>query len=183
MYFGRTPRRLRSSSAFGERVHPHAVAVERDADRVDAEPGEPVERALIAVLLDDDGVAARSSTPLTRSSACSEPEVIRISSAVQAMPASRLSFCDQEFAQRPVALRAAGEAVGRERPAFARQHRVRRGDQRRRAAMLVAVVVAADEIVFRQAGEFGRRRRQAGASSGAKSKRWSWTSFPLSAKD
>ena len=56
-----------------------------------------------------------SSTPLTRSSACSEPETIRMSSAVQAMPASRLSLRDEEFAQRPVALRTAGEAVGRKR--------------------------------------------------------------------
>ena len=58
--------------------------------------------------------------PLTRSSACSEPEVIRISSAVQTMPAVRLSFGAKKFAQRPVALRAAFQAIGRERRAFAR---------------------------------------------------------------
>ena len=33
-----------------------------------------------------------SSVALTRSSACSEPETMRISSAVQAIPASRRSF-------------------------------------------------------------------------------------------
>ena len=32
-----------------ERVHPHAVALERNADRGDAEPVQPVDRALVEV--------------------------------------------------------------------------------------------------------------------------------------
>ena len=59
MYFGVTPLRLEVVERVRQRVHPHAVLVERDADDVDAEPGQPVDRALVAVLLDDDGVAAR----------------------------------------------------------------------------------------------------------------------------
>ena len=43
----------------GQRVHAHAVAVERNADGVDAEPGPAIERALIGLGLGDDGVAAR----------------------------------------------------------------------------------------------------------------------------
>ena len=43
----------------GERVHAHAVAVERNADGIDAEPGPAIERALIGLGLGDDGVAAR----------------------------------------------------------------------------------------------------------------------------
>ncbi len=70
---------------------------------------------------------------------------------------------DQEFAQAPMALRAVdAEAVGGERPAFAAQRRIRRGDHTVDRE-LVLIAVAADEVVFRHAGEFGRRRRQAGA--------------------
>ena len=52
-----------------------------------------------------------------------------MSSALQAMPASRLSFAGEEFAQGTIALRAAGEAVGRERLAFALEHGIDGVDQ------------------------------------------------------
>ena len=38
---------------------PHALLVERDADRVDAKACKPVQRALIALLLDQHGIAVR----------------------------------------------------------------------------------------------------------------------------
>ena len=98
---------------------------------------------------------------MTRSSACSEPEVIRISSAVQAMPAVALELLREEFAQRPVALRAAGKAVGRKVPAFAREHVGRRLEQPIERNM-IGVVVAAGEIVLGEAGPLGGRRRQPG---------------------
>ena len=59
MYFGVMPRALEVGERGGQRVHPHAVVVERNADHVDAEPRQPVQRALIGVLLDDHGIAAR----------------------------------------------------------------------------------------------------------------------------
>ena len=59
MYFGVMPLALEVGERCRQRVHPHALLVERDADRVDAEPRQPVERALIGLLLDQHGVAAR----------------------------------------------------------------------------------------------------------------------------
>ena len=38
MYLGRMPRRLRSSSADGKRIDAQPVIVERNADRIYAEP-------------------------------------------------------------------------------------------------------------------------------------------------
>ena len=46
MYFGRMPSALEVGERGGERIDAHALAVERDAHGVDAEPGKPVERAL-----------------------------------------------------------------------------------------------------------------------------------------
>ena len=84
-----------------------------------------------------------------------------MSSASQAMPASRLSFAGEEFAQRPVALRAAGEPVGRERLALALEHGIDRVDQAV-DRNLVGIVVAADEAVFGKARPPRCRRRQSG---------------------
>ncbi len=42
-----------------QRVHAHALAVERNADGVDAEPGPAIERALIGLGLGDDRIAPR----------------------------------------------------------------------------------------------------------------------------
>ena len=70
---------------------------------------------------------------------------------------------DQEFAQTTMALRAIdAEAIGGKRPAFAPQRRIRRGDHTTDRE-LIGVAVTADEVVFWHAGEFGCRRRQAGA--------------------
>jgi len=88
--------------------------VERNADHIDAEPGQPVQRALIGVLLDNHGVATRQQRPLTRSSACSEPETIRMSSATQLIPGVALEFLVVEIRASDGNLRAAGEAVGGE---------------------------------------------------------------------
>ena len=43
----------------GQRIHAHAIAVERNADRVDAKPRPAIERALIGFGFGDDGIAAR----------------------------------------------------------------------------------------------------------------------------
>ena len=57
MYLGLMPFCFSSSSFCLQRVEPQAFVVERDADGVDAELGEPGERAAIGLLLDQDGVA------------------------------------------------------------------------------------------------------------------------------
>ncbi len=71
----------------------------------------------------------------------------------------------EKLAQRPVALRPAGEAVARKRAALALEHRVRRGDEPVERN-LVGVVVAAGEIVFGHARPFGRGRRRARRQQG-----------------
>ena len=70
-----------------------------------------------------------------------------------------LEFGGEEFAQRPIALRAAGEPIGGERPALAPEHGIDRLDQAV-DRNLVGIVVAADETVFRKPGPFRRRRGQ-----------------------
>ena len=92
-----------------------------------------------------------------------------MSSAAQSMPASRLSFVGEEFAQGTIALRAVGEAVGRERLALALEHGVDRVDQAI-DRHLVGIIVAADKTVFGKPRPPRRRRRQSGGSKGAKSK-------------
>ena len=52
------PRRSRSAERVGERVHAQPLAVERDAHGVDAEARQPRQRAAVARLLDQHGVAA-----------------------------------------------------------------------------------------------------------------------------
>ena len=59
MYFGRMPRRLRSASAAASASIRMPSWSSGMPIAVDAEPRQPVERALIGVLLDDHGVAAR----------------------------------------------------------------------------------------------------------------------------
>ena len=131
----RTPRRLRSSSALESASIRMPSLVERDADDVDAEPRQPVDRALVAVLLDDDGVAARQQHAVDQierlQRAGGDQDVV--GGAGDAGVA--LELLHQEFAQRPVALRATGEAVGRKRAALALEHRVRRRRSARRAAV------------------------------------------------
>ena len=61
-----------SSSSGRERADPHAVAVKRMTHRGDAEPGQPVNRALVAVLLTMT-VSPRVSSVLLTNHACSEP--------------------------------------------------------------------------------------------------------------
>ena len=109
-----------------------------------------------------------SRMPLTRSSACSDPDVIRISPAIAVDAGGALELLRQEFAQPPVAERAAVQAIGRERRAFARQHVVRGFDQSLDRNM-IGIVVAADEIVFGKAVPFDGGGGRPGASSGVKS--------------
>ena len=160
MYFGLMPLRLEVGQRCRQRVHPHAVVVEGNADHLDAEPGQPVQRALIGLLLDDDGIAARQQRrvdEVERLQRTGDDQDV-VGGAVDAGVA--LEFPGEEFAQRPIALRAAGEAVGRERLALALQDGIDRLDQAI-DRHLVGIVVAADETVFGEAGPFRRRRRQA----------------------
>ena len=91
-----------------------------------------------------------------------------MSSAAQSMPASRFNFAGEELAQGPVALRAAGQPVGRERLALALQHGVDGVDQAL-DRNLVRIVVAADKTVFRKTRPLRRRRGQPRRQQGAKS--------------
>src|ERR1019366_6768434 len=130
-----------------QRVHPHALMVERNADRVDAEPGQPVQRALVGVLRDDDGIAAgeqRRVDEVERLQRARHDQDV-VGDAIDAGIA--LEFCRQKLAQRTVTLRAAGEAVGRERSALAPENGGYGVDQTV-DRNLVVVVVAADEAVF-----------------------------------
>ena len=128
---------------------------------VDAEPRQPVQRALIGFLFDQHGVAARKQ---------------RLVDEVERLQRTRndhdvvggagdagiaLELCGEEFAQGTIALRAAGEAVGRERLALAPEHGIDRLDQAV-DRHLVGIVVAADETVFGKARPPRRRRRQSG---------------------
>ena len=143
-----------------QRVHPHALMVERNADHIDAEPGQPVQRALIGVALDDDGVAARQQRrvdEVERLQRAGDDQDV-VGGAVDAGVALELG--GEKFAQRAIALRTAGEAVGGERLALALEHGVDGVDQAFDRD-LVGIVVAADEAVFRQPGPLRRRRGQA----------------------
>ena len=88
-----------------------------------------------------------------------------MSSAAQSMPASRLSLVVEEFAQGAIALRAAGEPVGRERLALAPQHGID-GIGQAIDRNLVRIVVAADKAVFCQARPLRGRRRQSRRKQG-----------------
>src|SRR5204863_9767297 len=74
-------------------------------------------------------------------------------------PGAALELGRYELAQRPVALRPAGEAVIGERAPLAREHRGR-GRNQPVDRNLLGIVVAADEVIFRRASPFRRRRRQ-----------------------
>src|SRR6185437_6057686 len=85
----------------------------------------------------------------------------------------------QELAQRPVAQRAAVEAVGRERRALAAQHRGGGLDQRL-DRHVVGVVVAADEIVLGEAVPLGGGRGRSGREQRREIERGGHGRFPLS---
>src|SRR5436309_12463826 len=102
MYFGVTPWRLRSASAAAKRVHPHPLLVKRDADRVDANPRQSVQRALIGLPLDNNGVAARQQRrvdEVERLQRAGDDQDI-VGDAVDAGIA--LELCRQKFAKRTV---------------------------------------------------------------------------------
>ncbi len=161
MYLGRMLRRLEVVERGGERVRAQALAVERNAHRLDAQPGEPRERALVGFLLDQHGVAGRQQDAVDEidglQRAGGDQDLVR--RAGDAGIAGELGH--QEFAQRPVSERSAGEPIGGERRALAPQHR-RGGRDETLERQLRGVVVAADEAEARQSGPFGGRRRQSG---------------------
>ena len=143
----------------GDSVGSHAVAVERDAHRVDAQSRQPRQRALIAFLLDEHGVSARKQR------AVDEIERLQRAGGDEDFvggagdAGGALELADQELPQRTVAERPAREAVGRKRRAFAREHRGR-GRNETVDRNVVGIVVAAGEIVFGKPGPLGCRRRQ-----------------------
>ena len=159
MYFGVIPFVFRSASVLRQQVHPHSVPVERNPDHLDAEPRQPVQRALIGVLLDDDGIAARQQRGVDEverlQRAGHDQDVV--GDTIDAGVA--LQFPGQEFAQGAITLRTAGKPVGGERPALALEHGIDRLGQpldRDR----VGIVVAADKAVLCQAGPLRGRSGQ-----------------------
>ncbi len=96
-----------------------------------------------------------------RSSACNEPEVIRISSAVQSMPASAFSLADEELAQRSVALRSARSARRSTSVRPSRLEHGRGGGDQAVQRQTVGVVVSAGEIELHAPCPTRRGRRQA----------------------
>ena len=160
MYFGRDAAALEVVERGGQRVHPQPFLVERNADRVDAEPGQPVERAEIGDLLDDHGIAARQQDAVDEverlQRAGGDEDVV--GGAGNAGVALELG--DQEFAQRPIAQRAAFEAVGRERAALAPEHGVRRLDQVHRPEPGPGSLWPPMKLYFGKPVPLRRRRRQ-----------------------
>ncbi|MFT3953030.1 MAG: hypothetical protein QM722_00900 [Piscinibacter sp.] len=75
-----------------------------------------------------------TSSALTRSMPCSEPDVIRISSARAGDGSVALQLADEEIAQGAIAERAAFEAVGGKRAALAADDGVDRLQSGRRPA-------------------------------------------------
>ena len=166
MYFGVMPPMLEVGECGGQRVHPHTLMVERDADRIDPEPGQPVQRSLIGFPLDDHGVAARQQglvDEIERLQRAGNDQDVVGGAVHSGVP---LQLGGEKFTQRPVALRTAGEPIGGERPAFALQNGIDRVDQAFDRD-LVGVVVAADEAVSGKArpprrgrGQPGRKQRR-----------------------
>ena len=161
MYFGVMPRRLVVGQRCRQRVHPHALIVQGNADRLDAEPRQPVQRALIGLLFDQHGVAARQQRLIDEverlQRARNDHDVV--GAAGDAGVA--LELCGEEFAQGTITLRTAGKAVGRQCLALAPEHRTDRVDQAV-DRNLVGIVVAADETVFGKARPPRCRGRQSG---------------------
>ena len=151
MYFGRMPLALEVGERRGHRVGAHAVAVERDADHVHAHALHAVDRALVGLLLEQHGVAARQQRAIDQVERLQRAGRHQDVVGGAGNAGVTLELADQEIAQPPVALRAVGEAVGRERAAFPRHHRVGRGNQSVERDR-VAVVVAPGEIVLGQPG-------------------------------
>ena len=144
-----------------QRVHPHPLLVKRDADRVDAKPGQSVQRALIGLPLDNNGVAARQQRrvdEVERLQRAGDDQDI-VGDAVDAGIA--LEFCREKFAKRTVTLRPAGKPIGGERLALAAENRGCSVDQAVDRDLL-GVVVAADKTVFRKPRPPRRRRGQSG---------------------
>ena len=145
------------------------MIVEGNADRLDAEPRQPVQRALIGLLFDQHGVAARQQRLIDEVERLQRTRDDHDVVGAAGDAGVALEFCGEEFAQGAITLRAAGKPVGRQRLALAPEHGIDRVDQAV-DRHLVGIVVAADETVFGKAGPPRGRRRQSGGQQGVKSK-------------
>ena len=141
----------------GHRIGAHAVAVERHADHVHAHALHAVDRALVGLLLEQHGVAARQQRPVDQVERLQRTRSHQDVVGGAGNARVTLELADQEVAQPPVTLRAVGEPVGRQRTAFPRHHRVGRGDQTFERDR-IAVVVAAGEIVLGAARSSAQQR-------------------------
>src|SRR5439155_6090281 len=142
-------------------VDSHAVAIERDPNCVHAQSRKPRQRALIALLLDKDGISPREQhavdevEPLQR--ARGDEDLVRRAGD----SSGPLELVGQKFPQRAVTERAAFEPVAGERSAFALEHGGCRGNEPI-DRNLIGIVIAADEVVFGAPRPLGCGRRQAG---------------------
>ena len=122
---------------------------------------KPVQRALVALLLDQHGISARQQTlvdEIERLQRAGDDQDV-IGGAVD--PGVTLELCGEELAQGAIALRPVGEIVRREVLALALQHGIDRIDKSV-DRNLVGVIVAANEAVFCEPRPPRCRRRQPG---------------------
>src|SRR5947199_7505950 len=159
--FGPDTAALKVLERGSDSVDSHAVAIEWDANGVHAQSRKPRQRALIALLLDKDGISRREQhavdevEPLQR--ARGDEDLVRRAGD----PGGPLELVGQKFPQRAVTERAAFEPVAGERSAFTLEHGGRRGNEPI-DRHLIGIVVATDEVVFGASRPFGCGRRQAG---------------------
>ena len=165
MYFGLMPFACELGDGGLERVGAQALLVQRHADELGSVPREAGDRAAVARLLHEDGVARRHQHLVDQVEglvrARGDQDLVRAAGDARLL----VQLLAEELAQADVAERAAVEAVGGERRPLALQHGCGRGDQSvdRRGRR---IVVAADEVERREAGVFDGSRRQARAKEG-----------------
>jgi hypothetical protein len=155
MYFGRMLRRLRSASAVAR------ASIRRPSlsSGMPTAPRQPGQRALIGIALDDHGVATGGEgliDEVERLQRARHQQDI-VDTATDAGVTVQLG--DQEFAQPTIALRPAGETIGRQRSSFAPQHG-RHGVDQTIDGNLVRIIVAADKTVVREPAPWRGRSRQ-----------------------
>src|SRR5205823_9189111 len=127
--------------------------------RLDAEPRQPVQRALIGLLLDQHGIAARQQGLVDEVERLQRARHDHYVVGDAGNAGITLELCGKEFAQGTIALRAAGKAVGRKRLALAPEHGTDRVDEAVDRD-LIGIVVAADETVSGKTRPPRRWRRQ-----------------------
>ena len=150
---------LKPRQDLAERVGPDALLVERRPDGVHADGGKSRQRAAIGRGLGDHGIAGREQDRVDQierlKRAGGDQDLVGATIHARAP----LERARDELAQGAVALRAALQAIGRQRPAFTLQNGIRgRGQTGDRD--VVGVVVAANEVEGGKPGPALRRRRQ-----------------------